>query len=131
MSVTNWCGNLILVTARLRRTTSYGMVCARPLGPRRTLLRVIVWVPRSKGFVGRALIDPVDARIRRSFIRAFMKSDADRGAGIQYNPAGLIDADKELAHYFEWLKRASSGLTDLDAGTADGVETVNLQKEMF
>ncbi len=126
MSVTDWCGNLILVTARFARTTSYGMVCTRALGPRKTLLRVIVWVPRSKTFMGRALIDPLDAWIRRSFIRAFVKSDADRGAGIRYNPAGLIEADKELAAYFEWLQRSSRGIATSDAAHPNAVEPVEL-----
>lgn len=110
MSVTDWCGNLILVTARFRRTTSYGMVCTRPLGPAQTLLRVIVWVPRSAGAIGRMLVDPLDAWIRRGFIRAFVRSDIDRTAGARYNPGTLIEADRELADYFDWLKLASRGV---------------------
>ena len=31
MTITDWCGNLMFVTATFRRTTSYGMVVTEPL----------------------------------------------------------------------------------------------------
>ncbi len=103
MTVTCWGGTVVLVSAEFRRTTSYGMVCVTPIAPGRCHLRTIVWVPRSRGPLGRALFDPVDAAVRRSFIRAFVRADQERSAGIEYNPASLIDADATLARYFEWL----------------------------
>jgi phenylpropionate dioxygenase-like ring-hydroxylating dioxygenase large terminal subunit len=115
MSVTVWAGSLILVTATFRRTTSYGMVFLRPLGERRTHLRTIVWVPRRGGVVTRALIDPLDAWIRRRFIRAFMTEDAVRSDGVCYNPATLIDADREIRDYMTWLTAVSAGGSDYDA----------------
>lgn len=108
MTVTDWCGNLILVTAKFRRTTSYGLVTAVPLGLDRTLVRVIVWVRQSQNHLARMLFDPLDAMVRRSFIRRFIKSDADRSVGVRYNPATLIEADRELAGYLDWLKNISS-----------------------
>jgi phenylpropionate dioxygenase-like ring-hydroxylating dioxygenase large terminal subunit len=103
MSITSWAGLNILVTARFRRTTSYGMVFVRPIDEQRTHLRTIVWVPRRAGAIARAAIDPLDAAIRRRFIRAFMKDDVVRSAGIRYNPATLIEADRELGNYLKWL----------------------------
>jgi phenylpropionate dioxygenase-like ring-hydroxylating dioxygenase large terminal subunit len=103
MSVTVWGGTNVLVAAEFRRTTSYGMVFVRPLDAERTHLRTIVWVPRRRGALRRALLDPLDAAVRRSFIRAFMGDDAARSEGVGYNPATLIDADKELRDYFLWL----------------------------
>jgi hypothetical protein len=79
------------------------MVFVRPVGENRTRLRTIVWVPRRRGAVGRAVLDPIDARIRRSFIRAFMTDDAVRSDGVRYNPGTLIDADREMRAYFDWL----------------------------
>jgi hypothetical protein len=104
MSVTSWSGTMILVTARFRRTTSYGMVCVTPLTADRSRLTTIVWVPRSRGALGRALFDPVDAAVRRSFIRAFMRSDQGRSEGTRYTPGTLIDADAALRDYFTWLE---------------------------
>jgi len=108
MSVTVWGGTLILVSAEFRRTTSYGMVFVRPLEAARTHLRTIVWVPRRRGPLRRALVDPLDALVRRSFIRAFMTDDAVRSDGVGYNPHTLIDADRELRDYFAWLARLTT-----------------------
>jgi hypothetical protein len=87
MSVTVWAGTLILVTAAFRRTTSYGMVFVRPLDGGRSHLRTIVWVPRRRGKMRRAILDPLDAWIRRRSM-----DDAVRSSGVGYNPATLIDA---------------------------------------
>lgn len=103
MSVTSWCGTIVLVEAVFRRTTSYGMVCVTPLGPGRSRVQVIVWVRRSRGPAGRLLFDPIDAAVRRSFIRAFVLDDRERSAGIRYDPAAMIAADATLVDYFDWL----------------------------
>jgi phenylpropionate dioxygenase-like ring-hydroxylating dioxygenase large terminal subunit len=112
MSVTVWSGTNILVTAEFRRTTSYGMVFVRPLGPDRTHLRAIVWVPRRSGALAHAMIDPLDAWIRSRFIRAFMLDDALRAAGVRYNPATLIAADAEMVDYLAWLAALTGATTD-------------------
>jgi aminopyrrolnitrin oxygenase len=102
MIATVWRGTLVLVTARFKRTTSYGLVSIRPLSGLRSIVTVVVWVPRRRSWVGR-LFDPVDAAIRRSFIRAFLLPDVSAASGIHYNPQTLIDADRELAAYLDWL----------------------------
>lgn len=104
MTVTNWCGNIVLVTARFARTTSYGYVSFVPLGENRTLIRDLVWVPRSRSALGRTLIDPLDARIRRSFIREFVRSDVERSAGLRYDRRRMIPADSVLVAYLDWLR---------------------------
>jgi hypothetical protein len=103
MSITVWGGPLVLVTAAFARTTSYGMVLVRPIAPNRTRFKVIVWVPRRKNAAARSAIDPLDASIRRRFIRAFLEQDTAKAGGACYNPATLIDADQELRGYFDWL----------------------------
>ncbi len=104
MTVENWCGNLVLVTAQFRRTTSYGLVSFTPLGKDRTRVRNIVWVRRSKSRLARWLVDPLGATIRRSFIREFVRSDVSRSAGIRFHPDRMIAADKVLAEYLGWLQ---------------------------
>lgn len=117
MEVTVWGGPVILVKSRFRRTTTYGMVFLRPLGQGRTHMRTIVWVPRRSGVLGRA-IDPLDASIRRRFIRAFLMDDAIRAAGCRYNPATLIDADRELRDYFDWLTHITNAAPAAQGRTA-------------
>ncbi len=104
MTVENWGGNLVLVTAKFRRTTSYGIVSFTPLDKDRTKVRNIVCVPRSENRIARLLVDPVDALIRRSFIRAFVRSDVNRSAGIRFRPDRMIAADKVLVEYLGWLQ---------------------------
>jgi hypothetical protein len=108
MTVTSWAGTLILVTAEFRRTTTYGMVFVQPLGEHRTRVRTILWLPRRRGMVGRAVLAPIDRRVRRGFIRAFLADDAARSQGARYNPATLIDADREMAAYLDWLAALSA-----------------------
>ena len=114
MAVTVWSGSLILVTARFRRTTSYGMVFVQPVAPNRTFMRTIVWVQRGTGAMTRAMIDPLNAWIRRIFIRRFMNQDATRAHGAAYRPATMIDADSEMRQYFQWLAKVApaSGMND-------------------
>lgn len=102
MSVTNWGGNLVLVRARFRRTVTYGLVSFIPLGDGRTWVRDIVWIPRRRGVL--RVLDRLDARVRRHFIREFVRSDVQRSAGIRYEPQRTIDADKTLTDYLTWLK---------------------------
>jgi phenylpropionate dioxygenase-like ring-hydroxylating dioxygenase large terminal subunit len=108
MAVENWGGNLVLVTAKFPRTTTYGLVSLVPLGDGTTRLRDIVWIPRRRRPFGK-LVDPIDAACRRHFIRAFVRSDVERSAGIRYQPARMIDADKNLVDYLAWLQRIHRG----------------------
>jgi hypothetical protein len=104
MSVHNWAGNFVLVTARFRRTISYGLVSFIPIDQERTLVRNIVWVPCSRTWLGRHLVDPIDARIRFHFIREFVRSDVNASTGIRYHPQRLIEADNAMARYLRWLQ---------------------------
>lgn len=103
MEVTDWAGTLFFVRASFRRTQTYGMVALLPMAPRRTLLYVTVAVRRSRTTVGRWLIDPVNAQIRRKFIEIFLREDIERASGTDYHWQSLIEADRLLADYFAWL----------------------------
>jgi aminopyrrolnitrin oxygenase len=100
MEVTDWCGNFILVRAQFRRTTSYGLMTSRPLENNRTLARVIVFVERS----GWRLLDRMNAAIRRDFIRAFLRPDVERTAGLVYHRKRFIESDRTLCEYLDWLE---------------------------
>jgi phenylpropionate dioxygenase-like ring-hydroxylating dioxygenase large terminal subunit len=115
MSITDYCGNLLFATAQFRRTCSYGMVCTEPLPSGRTCVRVVVFVPRSKSLVGRCLLDPLHAEVRRLFIKKFLSADSARLHGTRYSPNGLIPEDQHLAEYFVWLAQASRGNAYADA----------------
>jgi phenylpropionate dioxygenase-like ring-hydroxylating dioxygenase large terminal subunit len=108
LAITDWCGNLMFATATFRRTTSYGMVITEPLAGQRVLVRVFVFLPRSRGVVGRMLADPLRLEVRRYFIAKFLSEDAARLHGARYQPGGLVECDRHLVEYFQWLAEASS-----------------------
>jgi phenylpropionate dioxygenase-like ring-hydroxylating dioxygenase large terminal subunit len=109
MSITDWCGNLMFTTARFRRTCSYGMGVTEPLATGGVDVKLIVFVPRSAGPLGRILVDPFNRCLRRLFIMRFLSADAPRLNGLCYNPHGLIDADRHMAEYLHWLAAVSHG----------------------
>jgi len=108
MAITDWCGNLMFATATFRRTTSYGMVITEPLAPQRVLVHVFVFLPRSRNTIGRTLADPLRREMRRYFIAKFLSEDAVRLQGARYQPGGLVECDRHLVEYFQWLAEASS-----------------------
>src|SRR5438309_781918 len=80
------------------------MLITYPLGPGRVHVQGLVFVRRSQHGLGCWLVDPWHVRIRRYFIQAFLQSDARLGTlGLRYNPVGLLDCDRELVDYFDWL----------------------------
>ena len=114
MDVTVWSGTLIFVAARFRRTTTYGMVEIRPLDPDarghpRTRVTVRIFVRRRRGI--RAILDPVDVRIRARFIRAFLEPDSRLLDGARYHPDRLVEADRVMIDYLRWLAPVSHGPT--------------------
>lgn len=108
MSITDWCGNLMFATATFRRTRSYGMVVTEPT-ERGVIVRVIVFVPKSRGWLGRRVKDPIQRWIRRTMIMRFLAADAGLLNTARYNPLGLVAADRDLVDYFRWLSVVSHG----------------------
>lgn len=104
MSFTDWCGNLVFSVARFRRGTGRGLVHIRPLAPSRVAVQVMVYVPRSRGAAGRAVLDPLHLRVRRYFIRRFLSPDAELGSeGLRYSPHSFVESDRVMVDYFRWL----------------------------
>jgi len=107
MDVTVWSGNLVFVAARVRHTTTYGMVEIVPISSadsERTRVRVHMFVRKRLG-----VLDPVDVRIRRAFVCAFLQPDARLLDGAVYHPQRLIEADRVMIDYLNWLAPASHG----------------------
>ncbi len=104
MEVTSWGGALILVVARFRRTTSYGLVSLIPGEANQTHVQDVVWVRRCHLPVLGPLWDGCNARLRLAFVREFVSQDAERVQGVRLRMDRLIGADRILANYFRWLQ---------------------------
>ncbi|HKQ79827.1 MAG TPA: Rieske 2Fe-2S domain-containing protein [Blastocatellia bacterium] len=123
MDTTVWSGTLAFVMAHFHnsdslpsglndiapRVTSYGMTEIRPLSTdlnQQSLVRVTIFRRRRRG---RRALDHFDVRIKRHFIRAFLKPDTRLLDDARYDPDHLIHADREMAAYLQWLGGASRG----------------------
>jgi nitrite reductase/ring-hydroxylating ferredoxin subunit len=109
VSITTWAGPFILVTGFFRRACSYLLIAGQPLGPRQSLVEVLVYAPRCRGRLAQALLAPLGLEVRRAFTRGFLRDDLDRLAGICYNPHTLIEADRLLIEYFAWVADLPQG----------------------
>jgi nitrite reductase/ring-hydroxylating ferredoxin subunit len=118
LSITDHCGNVMLATATFRRVQTFGMVVTTPLAPDRVLVRVLVMMRRNRNPIFRALIDPLSLAIRRTFINRFLAADIISLAGVRYDPARLIGADRIMAEYFQWLAEVSHGRAMSVSGVA-------------
>ena len=103
LGVTDWCSTIILAHSRLKRTETFGLVAVTPISSDRTMAHVTVMAHASAGPVGRALVDPMRAFVRRLLIRAFLRNDIDRLSGTRFSPDTLIGIDQPFAEYFDWL----------------------------
>lgn len=109
MDVTVWSGNLVFVRAQFRQTITYGMVEIVPIRDGendRTRVRVHIFVRKRFG-----PLDWLDVRIRRAFVRAFLGPDARLLDGAVYHPRRMIEADRVMIDYLNWLAPASHGRT--------------------
>jgi nitrite reductase/ring-hydroxylating ferredoxin subunit len=119
MSMTCWGGNIVLARAAFARTVSYGMVVVEPLAPARCLVQIIVFQPRSRSPLARALLDRPRLWVRRLAITRFLARDAGHLEGARYDPATLIDRDRPLADYFEWVAAAAGGGAEAPPGNGE------------
>ncbi len=110
MTIVDWCGTLMFVTAEFPKTSSYGLVNVLPLDEEHVRVVVVVFVRKSQTLLGRQLLDYANARIRRYFIKAFLEADFHLLSMLRYNSNRFIGCDRELGEYLHWLTLTSNGL---------------------
>jgi nitrite reductase/ring-hydroxylating ferredoxin subunit len=109
LSFVEWCGTLGFTTARFRRTVSYGLVALVPTESGGARVSVIVYARKAKNRLAHALFDRIQLAVRRYLIMRFLAEDAAFMDGVRYNPRGLIECDRHMAEYFEWLSQVTHG----------------------
>jgi aminopyrrolnitrin oxygenase len=109
ISITTWGGTLVMITGTFARVVSRFMIALQPLEDATTRCQVIVFAKRFDNPVARHVVQPVGLRVRRLFTRAYLIAET-KGLGTpRYNPAGLIEADREMVDYFHWAAALPSG----------------------
>jgi len=104
LEIADWGSTLILARSTLAKTETFGMLSVVPLNENRCMGHVTVLARPSSTAIGRAVLDPLRATIRRMLIRTFLRADVGRLAGTRYSPQTLIDIDDQFGDYFHWLK---------------------------
>src|SRR5439155_21674103 len=103
LSITNWGGTVMVVTATFKHARSYGIATCLPVGNGKPLVvDVIVFAERSGNRLARLLSESAGLWIRRLFAKAFVGDEFHELSGIRYDPHTLTASDSTLAEYFAW-----------------------------
>lgn len=103
LNVDDWSSTYILTRSTLKNTESFGILSTIPVGPRETVVNVTACGWKSRSRIKRALWDPVSARMRRYFIREFLRPDVPLLEETGYSPNSLLDIDQSFLEYVQWL----------------------------
>jgi nitrite reductase/ring-hydroxylating ferredoxin subunit len=103
VSMTNWGGSIVVVTGDFRRTRSQLITFIEPLDAQRCIQNVLVFARKSRLPLLGAVTNPLRLGIRRLFTHGFMAEEFRTLAGIRYNPGGLLECDRLMIDFFDWV----------------------------
>jgi nitrite reductase/ring-hydroxylating ferredoxin subunit len=103
LQITEWAGNVILCRATLKRAQTFGVVFLEPKDPLLTHVHIMVMARKSRGLLGRLVLDRLRTMVRATLIRRFLRSDIPRMNGTQIQAPSLISEDQAVADYMQWL----------------------------
>jgi len=128
VSMTNWGGTIIVLTADFPRARSTLISYTEPITEIRCIQNVLVYSRRSR--FG-PLADKTRLFIRRLFTHGFMAGEFDTLAGIRYVPDRLLACDRLMVEFLQWIaglpQIASADKPDTDSPC---LEPVALWKEL-
>jgi nitrite reductase/ring-hydroxylating ferredoxin subunit len=102
-SITTWGGTFVVITADFARAESRFLIATQPMENGHTLCEGIVFVRRHRNVAVRQLVRHVALPMRRFFTHGYLKDETSRLRQTRYNPSALIEADRAMAEYFQWL----------------------------
>ena len=103
LQVTVWAGTIVLVKSTLERAQSFGMVSIIPVSAAESVAHVTVLARPSRLPIAGWLVDHMNLNLRKLLIHRFLATDAPRLKGTDICPITLIDADRGLLNYLQWL----------------------------
>ena len=116
VSMTNWGGSVVVVTGDFRRVRSSLITFIEPIDRERCFLNALVYARR--GRMGRPF-DRLRLWLRRRFTHIFMAEECQTLAGIRYHTRCLIESDRPMIDFFQWLTRLPQGTPAAAAPAAD------------
>jgi nitrite reductase/ring-hydroxylating ferredoxin subunit len=103
ISITTWGGTLFFLTGNFGHALSRFLVAAQPLDGGRTLAEGVVFARRGGNRLTRALFTPISLWVRWLFTRGYLQDEASRLGSPRYNPATLLEPDKDMIEFFRWM----------------------------
>jgi aminopyrrolnitrin oxygenase len=103
ISITNWGGTFVVITGDFDRARSRFIIATRPLENGHTLCEGIVYAPRLRSELARAVFEPLILATRRTFTHGYLSDEANRLRGTRYSPETLIAHDRDMVDYFRWV----------------------------
>jgi len=102
LKVDDWSSTHIATRSTLAKTESFGLLSATPISMNRTRVSVTAYGWKNKSPIGR-LFDPLSARLRRYFIREFLREDVALIEGTDFSPHSMMDVDQQYVEYMQWV----------------------------
>lgn len=103
ITITNWGGTFVPITGDFDQAQSRFIIVTEPLEDGKTLCQGIVFMPRLKNALLRALLEAPLLELRRIFTHGYLKDEAGRLLGTSYNPARMISNDRDMVDFFNWV----------------------------
>jgi phenylpropionate dioxygenase-like ring-hydroxylating dioxygenase large terminal subunit len=103
ISITTWGGTFVLVTGDFTRARSRFIIATTPQEDGTTVCEGIVFAPRSRSQVARAVFDPFSLSVRRLFTFGYLADETRRLRGTQYRPQSLGPLDRDMIEFFQWV----------------------------
>jgi hypothetical protein len=103
ISITNWGGTFVVITGDFDRARSRFIIATQPLDDGKTLCQGIVFAPRQKNPLTRALLQPLALALRRWFTQGYLRDESNRLRGTRYSPETMIAADGDMIDFFNWV----------------------------
>lgn len=112
ISITNWGGTFVVITGDFDRAQSRFIIATQPLDGGQTLCEGIVFAPRRKHPLARALVEPMALALRRFFTFGYLKDESSRLLGTRYDPGTMIANDRDMIDFFNWVVALPQSVRD-------------------
>lgn len=113
ITITNWGGTFVAITGDFDHAQSRFLIITQPLDEKRTLCEGIVFAPRVKNPALRTMLQPLSLALRRTFTHGYLKDEASRLLGTRYNPTHMIENDRDMVDFFNWLVQLPQSTEDV------------------
>ena len=133
ITITNWGGTFVAITGDFDHARSRFIIATQPIDGGKTLCEGIVFMPRLKNPLARALLETPTLAIRRFFTHGYLKDEAGRLLGTNYNPQTMIPHDRDMINFFNWvvaLPQTDGDMPPLPPKAANDRESNQLQPNL-